>query len=42
MSAAKETDLLDGKVRLVIEDDFGKRKDRANGLVSGTVARETW
>ena len=34
--------MVTGVVTLVIEDDFGKRKDTEHGLVSGTIARETW
>jgi putative CocE/NonD family hydrolase len=37
-----ETDHLTGDVHLVIEDDFGKRRDTEHGLVAGLVARERW
>lgn len=36
------TDHETGLVTLTINDDFGKRRDRAHGLVSGGVSRETW
>ncbi|WP_292285298.1 CocE/NonD family hydrolase [Marivita sp.] len=35
-------DLATGEVTLVIEDDFGKRRDLVHGLVSGGVSRERW
>jgi putative CocE/NonD family hydrolase len=38
----QETDMNSGEVSLVIEDDFGKQRDKAHGLVSGTIARERW
>ncbi|MFK7870737.1 MAG: CocE/NonD family hydrolase [Roseobacter sp.] len=38
----KVTDLKTGVVSLVIEDDFGKKRDSAHGLVSGAIARERW
>ena len=37
-----ETDRVTGAVTLVIEDDFGKRRDADHGLVGGTIARERW
>lgn len=37
-----ETDLTTGAVHLRIEDDFGKQRDAAHGLISGGIARETW
>ncbi len=37
-----ETDLKTGIVSLIIEDDFGKVEDADHGLISGTIARETW
>ncbi len=37
-----ETDMTTGEVRLVIVDDFGKQRDCGHGLISGSVARETW
>ena len=37
-----ETDLSTGAVHLVIEDDFGKRRDADHGLIAGTIARERW
>ena len=37
-----ETDLISGRVDLIIEDDFGKRRDLDHGLISGSVARERW
>ena len=27
---------------LIIEDDFGKVRDREHGLISGSIARERW
>jgi hypothetical protein len=36
------TDLKTGVVSLVIEDDFGKRRDSDHGLISGSKARERW
>jgi hypothetical protein len=41
-SRRTETDLATGEIHLVIEDDFGKRRDSEHGLVSGSVARERW
>ena len=38
----QERDLTSGAVTLVIEDDFGKVRDRDHGIVSGSVARERW
>lgn len=38
----EEHDLSTGEVTLIIEDDFGKRRDLAHGLVSGGVSRERW
>ncbi len=38
----QETDMVSGEVRLVIEDDFGKRRDMDHGLITGSVAREVW
>ncbi len=38
----RETDMKTGVVSLVIKDDFGKVKDSAHGLISGTIARERW
>ncbi len=38
----RETDMVTGEVRLVIEDDFGKSRDLDHGLVAGHVARECW
>ena len=35
-------DLQTGTVSLVIEDDFGKRRDLGTGLISGSIARERW
>ncbi len=37
-----ETDMTTGKVRLVIEDDFGKQQNCDHGLITGSAARETW
>lgn len=37
-----ETDMASGVVTLVIEDDFGKRRDSHHGGVSGSIAREWW
>ncbi|MFY9466427.1 MAG: peptidase S15, partial [Lentibacter algarum] len=36
------TDHETGLITLIINDDFGKRRDSAHGLVSGGVSRETW
>lgn len=36
------TDMKSGVVSLVIEDDFGKRRNLDHGLVSGGIARERW
>ena len=38
----RETDQVSGIITLVIEDDFGKRRDADHGLIAGSVARETW
>lgn len=38
----QETDHETGRITLVINDDFGKRRDLEHGLVSGGVSRETW
>ncbi len=38
----QETDMTTGIVSLVIEDDFGKLRDRDHGLISGSIARELW
>ncbi|MFK7762192.1 MAG: CocE/NonD family hydrolase [Roseobacter sp.] len=38
----REIDMNTGIVSLVIEDDFGKRRDTNHGLISGNVARERW
>ncbi|MEL6451947.1 MAG: CocE/NonD family hydrolase [Pseudomonadota bacterium] len=38
----QETDMTSGTVSLVIEDDFGKVRDRDHGLITGAVARERW
>lgn len=38
----RETDMQSGITSLVIEDDFGKRRDGGTGLISGSVARERW
>ncbi|MAM26085.1 MAG: peptidase S15 [Rhodobacteraceae bacterium] len=38
----QERDLTSDAVTLVIEDDFGKVRDRDHGIVSGSVARERW
>ncbi|TNF59367.1 MAG: CocE/NonD family hydrolase [Rhodobacteraceae bacterium] len=37
-----EIDQVTGRVSLVIEDDFGKRRDLDHGLIAGAVAREVW
>ena len=34
--------MASGMVSLIIEDDFGKRRDLGHGLISGSVARERW
>jgi putative CocE/NonD family hydrolase len=38
----EEHDLATGEAVLIIEDDFGKRRDLEHGLVSGGVSRERW
>ena len=38
----REVDMKTGVVSLVIEDDFGKRRDADHGLTTGSVARERW
>ncbi|MEM1351712.1 MAG: CocE/NonD family hydrolase [Pseudomonadota bacterium] len=38
----REVDMATGCVSLVIEDDFGLRRDMEHGLVTGSVARERW
>lgn len=38
----QETDMVTGLVSLIIEDDFGKVRDREHGLISGSIARERW
>ncbi|MDQ2094809.1 CocE/NonD family hydrolase [Rhodobacteraceae bacterium 10Alg 79] len=37
-----EQDQQSGIVSLIIEDDFGKRRDLGHGLISGGTARERW
>jgi len=37
-----ENDLTTGEIVLVIEDDFGQARELDHGLISGSVARETW
>jgi hypothetical protein len=37
-----ERDMKTGVVSLIIEDDFGKRRDLGHGLISGGAARERW
>ncbi|WP_137701415.1 CocE/NonD family hydrolase [Marimonas lutisalis] len=37
-----EEDLSNGLMTLVIEDDFGKRRDLRHGLISGGKSRERW
>ena len=37
-----EPDQTNGTVRLDILDDFGEVRDLEHGLVSGSVARESW
>ncbi|THH35852.1 CocE/NonD family hydrolase [Aliishimia ponticola] len=41
-SRVRETDMVTGDVRLIIEDDFGMVRDLDHGLESGGIARETW
>lgn len=41
-SRVVEHDLSSGKIRLCIDDDFGKVEDCEHGLISGSVARERW
>jgi hypothetical protein len=38
----REIDQVSGLVRLVIEDDFGAVRDLDHGLITGSIARETW
>ena len=38
----REIDMTTGVVSLIIEDDFGKCRDKQHGLVSGAIARERW
>ncbi len=38
----REVDMATGVVSLVIEDDFGKKRDLDHGLAGGAVARERW
>ncbi|MEM6303338.1 MAG: CocE/NonD family hydrolase [Pseudomonadota bacterium] len=38
----QQTDMVTGTVSLIIEDDFGKRRDLDHGLITGSVARERW
>jgi len=37
-----EEDMVSGVVSLVIEDDFGKRRDLGHGLIAGGKSRERW
>lgn len=37
-----ETDHQTGKVRLIVEDDFGLYENMEHGLISGSIARELW
>ena len=37
-----EHDMVSGVVSLIVEDDFGKRRDSDHGLISGGCARERW
>ncbi len=37
-----ETDMNSGMVHLIIDDDFGKVRDEAHGLITGSTAHETW
>ncbi|MEM6563831.1 MAG: CocE/NonD family hydrolase [Pseudomonadota bacterium] len=41
-SRRRQTDLKSGVISLLVEDDFGKRRDLDHGLVSGGIAREQW
>ncbi len=41
-SRITETDMKSGMVTLTIEDDFGEVEDLEHGLITGSVARETW
>ena len=38
----QETDMVNGVVSLVIEDDFGKVRDMDHDLITGSIARERW
>lgn len=38
----QETDMVTGRVNLVIEDDFGRIRDLDHGLINGSIARECW
>ncbi|NGO52892.1 CocE/NonD family hydrolase [Allomesorhizobium camelthorni] len=41
-SRTVERDSTTGKVSLNIVDDFGEKRDSDHGLVTGSIARETW
>lgn len=41
-SRKRETDMVTGITRLIIEDDFGKLRDTDHGLIAGSIAREEW
>lgn len=41
-SRRREVDLVTGIVTLIVEDDFGKVRDRDHGMITGSVARERW
>ncbi|WP_120503644.1 CocE/NonD family hydrolase [Sulfitobacter mediterraneus] len=38
----QETDMVTGRVSLIIEDDFGAVRDADHGLISSSIARENW
>jgi uncharacterized protein len=38
----QETDMVTGRVSLIIEDDFGAVRDADHGLITSSIARENW
>lgn len=38
----QETDMVSGRVSLIIEDDFGAVRDGDHGLITSSIARENW
>lgn len=41
-SRTRSTDMVTGVTTLIITDDFGKVRDDDHGLITGSIARETW